>query len=129
MIKHRLIIGAITAALAIGPTVSAAPQDRREEHRNREYHFREGDAKKLREHYHANFRGNDRIEASHRARFVVGGKLPGDWKVRIHHVPEVVLRDMPAVPAGLEIGYLDGYAVVYDPVTLDIVEVLDVWPD
>jgi len=39
-----------------------------------------------------------------------------------------VYREFPPIPAGLEIGYLDGYAIVYDPATLEIVEVLDVWP-
>jgi hypothetical protein len=130
MIRHRLLISAIGVGLAIAPTIVASPvpQERRER-AAREYHFREGDAQKLRDHYRANFRENDRIEAAHRARFVVGGRLPGDWKVRIHPVPEVVLRELPAIPAGLEIGYLDGYTVVYDPATLDIVEVLDVWPN
>ena len=99
MIKHKLIVSAIGVALAIGPTAFGAPQERREERRSHEYHFREGDAQKLRVHYRANFRENDRIEAAHRARFVVGGRLPGDWKVRIHRMPEVVLRELPAIPA------------------------------
>jgi hypothetical protein len=130
MIKYRLIIAAaIGASFAITPVLTAAPQERREEHKSREYHFREGDATKLREHYRANFREGDRIEASHRVRIIAGGHLPGDWKVRIHRVPEVILRDLPPIPTGLEVGYLDGYAIVYDPVTGEVVEMLDVWPD
>ena len=135
MKTYSLLTIAFGASLAMVPYLSAAPQDgpaqrerARPEQAKREYHFRAEDQTRLREHYRTNFREHDRIDAAHRPSFVVGGRLPRDWKGRIHPVPEVVYREFPPIPAGLQIGYLDGYAVVYDPVTLEIVEVLDVWP-
>ncbi len=120
------------AGLLIGPSMLVnarpAPEPQREEHARREYHFRTEDQARLRDHYRTNFREHDRIDVAHRPRFVVGGRLPGDFRARFHPFPEVLLRDLPAIPAGLEVGYVDGYAVVYDPVSLEIVEVLDVWP-
>ncbi len=126
MIKQTLIALAVTAGLTVPVAISvAAPQERREE--RREYHFRDQDGNKLREHYHANFREHDRIEPEHRVVFRVGERLPDHWRERVHPVPEVVLRELPPIPAGLAIGYLDGYAVVYDPATGVIVETLDVY--
>jgi Ni/Co efflux regulator RcnB len=125
------------ATLAVAPSMLAQPaqQDseqreraRPEQQAKREYHFRTEDHARLREHYRTSFRDNDKIDVAHRPRFVVGGKLPGDFRVRFHPLPEVIVHELPAIPAGLEVGYVDGYAVVYDPVSLEIIEVLDVWP-
>ncbi len=134
MKTYGLLTLALGAGLALAPNLAARPQQDAEQRAQpqqakREYHFRAGDQSRLREHYKTNFRANDRIDVGKRPKLVVGGRLPGDWKGRIHPVPEAVYREFPAIPTGLEIGYLDGYAVVYDPVSLEIVEVLDVYPE
>jgi hypothetical protein len=128
MMKHSILIIALGAGLAIAPTVSvatAAPPQR--ERAAAQYHFRAADQAKLREHYQGNFRENDHIDVAHRAGFRVGARLNGDWRARIHAVPEAIVGELPAIPAGLAIGYLDGYAIVYDPNTGEIVETLDVY--
>jgi hypothetical protein len=43
----------------------------------------------------------------------------------MHAVPVALVRDLPAIPPGCAIGYIDGYCVVYDPGTLEIVDVVD----
>src|SRR5437016_1068028 len=116
MKKYSLLTVAVGASLAIAPYLSAQPpkasehrEHERSEQAKREYHFRTEDQARLREHYRTNFHDHDRIDAARRPHFVVGGRLPNDWKVRIHPVPEVVYREFPPIPAGLQLGYLDGY--------------------
>ena len=129
MMKHSILIVALGAGLAMAPAVSvatAAPAPQRER-AAAQYHFRAADQDKLREHYRGNFRESDHVDVAHRAGFRVGARLSGDWKARIHPVPEAIIGELPPVPAGLAIGYLDGYAIVYDPNTGEIVESLDVY--
>ena len=132
--KKYSLATSVGAGLAIATFLAGYPaqaQERerpRQEQAKREYHFRAQDQSRLRENYRSSFRERDHVDVAHRPHFTVGGRLPGDWRARIHPVPEAVYREFPTIPAGLEIGYLDGYAVVYDPATMEIVEVLDVMP-
>lgn len=125
--KKSLVVLALTAGLTIPLSLAYAAPQERQEHKEHSYHFRDQDGAKLREHYRANFRTGDHIDMGRRVHFTVGARMPDDWKTRMHPVPEVIVRELPPVPSGLEIGYLDGYAVVYDPSTAEIVEVLDVY--
>jgi len=60
MIKQSLLAVAVAAGLTIPVSISrAAPQERHEQ--THQYHFRDQDANRLREHYRANFRTGDRI--------------------------------------------------------------------
>lgn len=129
MIKFRFlaaILGAasVTALPVITQVAKAAPQERRE-NQKREYHFRSEDAGKLRDQY----KDIDRIDTAHRnmhrERYVAGGHLPDDWRKHIRPVPAALIRELPPIPRGCEISYIDGYCVVYDPGTLEIVEVID----
>src|SRR4051794_26367359 len=99
MQKNSLLTIAFGMVLATAPQLAAAPQrgpeereHARSEHARREYHFREADQARLRDHYRANFHHRDHIDVSHRPRFVVGGRLPGDWRARFHPVPASVYR-------------------------------------
>jgi hypothetical protein len=130
MTKHSFLAIALGAGLAIGPTVGANPlqgPEQREQRQSKEFHFSPEASSKLREHYKTNFREHDKVDVGHRAGFTVGGRLPDGWKGRIHAVPSAMLAEIGAIPAGLAVGYLDGYAVVYDPGSGEIVEVLDVY--
>jgi hypothetical protein len=130
MTKHSFLAIALGAGLAIGSTAFANPfqgPEQREQRQSKEFHFSPEASSKLREHYQSNFRAKDKVDVAHRAGFTVGARLPDGWKGRIHAVPSAVLADIGPIPAGLAVGYLDGYAVVYDPGTGDIVEVLDVY--
>jgi hypothetical protein len=61
----------------------------------------------------------------YRDHYVAGGHLPDDWKNHMHAVPAALIRELPPIPAGCAIGYIDGYCVVYVPATLEIVDVID----
>jgi Ni/Co efflux regulator RcnB len=89
--------------------------------RARDYHFRDEDAPKLRQHY----KNVERVDVSHRTALVAGAHLTGDWHRRLRPVPVAVVRELPPPPPGYVFGYLDGYCVVYDPTTLLIADVID----
>lgn len=87
----------------------------------REYHFRQEDAPKLREHY----KDVDRVDVTHRTTIVAGARLPGDWHRRMRPVPVAIVRELAPPPPGYVFGYFDGYCVVYDPNTGLIADVID----
>ena len=45
------------------------------------------------------------------------GQLPPGWERRVQPFPYEVERSLPPVPPGCARGYVDGYAVVYEPRT------------
>lgn len=94
--------------------------DQREQHAA-EYHFRQEDAPRLRQHY----KHIERVDVSRRVSLVAGGQLPSDWRPRMRAVPVAVVRELPAPPPGYVFGYIDGYCVVYNPTTLLIADVID----
>ncbi|HLX44622.1 MAG TPA: hypothetical protein VKR43_14350 [Bryobacteraceae bacterium] len=119
-----LIFG--TASMIAIPATSVyaeTPQERA--HQAREYHFRQDDAAKLREHYKDIGHIDKSHREQHRSSYVAGGHLPDDWKKHIRPVPAAMIHELPPIPAGCAIGYIDGYCVVYVPGTLEIVDVID----
>jgi hypothetical protein len=122
-IAAAILSGAMVAVTPVPQAFGApAPQERRDETTAKhEYHFRQEDAAKLKGAY----KGRAKVDMAHRENLVAGGRLPGDWRGRIEPVPQAVIAELPAIPAGCAIGYLDGYCVVYDPGTLEIVDVID----
>lgn len=134
--KSFLLIAISAVALSSAPALRAQErhdqaQDRREDAKDRredradeharEYHFRQEDGARLREHY----KKIEHVDVAHRAALVTGARLPGDWRRRIHPVPAAVIRELAPPPPGYVFGYLDGYCVVYDPTTLLIADVID----
>jgi Ni/Co efflux regulator RcnB len=124
-----LVLGA--ASIAGVPMIAAAAPQQRDADRAAEksgspqYHFRQADTEKLRQ----NYKNAGQVDMDHRnmyrERYVVGGHLPDDWRKNIHPVPANLIRELPPIPAGCAIGYIDGYCVVYSIATLEIVEVVD----
>lgn len=94
--------------------------DRDREH-HAEYHFRQEDTARLRQHYHH----IEKVDVRHRPAYVVGGYLPEDWRHRVHKVPVEVVRELPPPPPGYVFGYMDGYCVAYNPASRAIADVLD----
>jgi Ni/Co efflux regulator RcnB len=116
----RAIVGGAMVAVTAVPTTFAAPQEKREGVKH-EYHFRQEDAAKLKEHY----KGRAKVDWDHREHWAAGGRLTGDWRKHLEPVPAALIRELPPIPAGCAIGYIDGYCVVYDPGTFEIVDVID----
>ena len=65
------------------------------------------------------------IDRAHRPHWVVGGFIDRGQVTYIEPVPAEVIVGFPAVPAGFVWGYWEGYCIVYDPNTLEIVYVVD----
>jgi Ni/Co efflux regulator RcnB len=85
------------------------------------YHFRQEDAPRLRQQYSQ----MDRVDRDRRPHYSAGQHLPAGWNQRIRPVPTSVYRQLPPPPPGYRLGYLDGYAVAYNPTTQIIADVLD----
>jgi hypothetical protein len=84
-------------------------------------YFREEDRPKYYSHY--------RKDADHwngrrdRPAFVVGQPIPHGYAVR--PMPESYWRGAPPPPPGYQYGYYGGYAVLYDPTTRIVADVMD----
>lgn len=128
---------ALTAAatFALSPAAQAqqppGPGGPHAEHRDdgpgrggdRRYDFRDSDRDKLRQHYSKDLK---RVDRGHRPDFRPGQPVPQDFRGRIKPVPANVRRGLPPPPQGYQMGYYDGYTVVYDPVSFTILQVLDI---
>jgi hypothetical protein len=62
---------------------------------------------------------------ANRPRFVVGGFFPWMYVNYITPVPPQVYGYLPPPPPGYQMGYYDGYVVVYDPISYFIANVID----
>jgi hypothetical protein len=84
------------------------------------------------------FRGNDRaylhryylgrlgaINRLNRPRFIIGGFFPYAYISDLSPLPPDVYGYLPPPPPGYDMGYYDGYVVVYDPLTYFIANVID----
>lgn len=97
-------------------------QGRQAPRANAHYHFRQQDAAKLRQHYQAQLAHVDRANRPH---VVSGGTIPTTYVTYIQPVPQDVIVYVEPPPPGYEIGFLDGYIIVYDPNTFLVLDVID----
>ena len=86
------------------------------------YSFRPSDRDRLRRYYAARIRA---INRARRARFIVGGYYPYADIGYLQPIPPDVYGYLPPPPPGYQMGYYDGYVVVYDPVTYFITNLID----
>ena len=63
----------------------------------------------------------------HRQRFYSGGYFPVGYLQYMQPVPAHLLAYLPPVPDGCDIGYYNGYCVIYDLHTLRILSVVDLY--
>jgi hypothetical protein len=86
------------------------------------YGWRPGDRAWLHRYYGRNL---GYVNLATRPRFVVGGFFPFAFIPYITPVPGPVYSYLPHPPPGYQMGYYNGYVVVYDPVTYFIANVID----
>jgi hypothetical protein len=86
------------------------------------YSFRPTDRSRLHSYYAARLRA---INRANRPVFAVGGYYPYADIGYLQPVPPDVYGYLPPPPPGYQMGYYDGYVVVYDPVTYFIVNLID----
>lgn len=92
-----------------------------EKDRNAHYQFK-GDAKaKLRSSY----KGASSVNRSQRVTVVRQEVLPVEVQTRIEPVPVDVVGYLGPAPEGFSYGFVDGYCVVYDPMTFFVIDVID----
>lgn len=106
-----------------GPPPGPGMEHRDDHGGDRHYQFRDADREKLRKHYNGDLK---RVDRGHRPDFREGQPVPQEFRGRIKQVPQNVRRDLPPPPRGYQMGYYDGYTVVYDPVSFTILQVLDI---
>jgi hypothetical protein len=104
------------------PPTSRPPQWGRPPAHRPPYHFRPNDWAYLHRYYSRNL---VYINRSRRPVFVIGGYFPYADIRYITPLPPTVYGYLPPPPPGYQMGYYQGYVVVYDPVTYFIVNVID----
>ena len=104
------------------PPHSRPPQWGRPPHSRPSYSFRPSDRDRLRRYYAARIRA---INRARRLRFMVGGYYPYADIGYLQPIPPDVYGYLPPPPPGYQMGYYDGYVVVYDPVTYFITNLID----
>jgi hypothetical protein len=67
------------------------------------------------------------IYRPHRRLLFSGGYLPGMYLKDMEPIPPTLMKYLPRVPRGFEIGYYDGYCLVYDPEILWILSAIDLY--
>ncbi|HZU28695.1 MAG TPA: hypothetical protein VFA04_24430 [Bryobacteraceae bacterium] len=86
---------------------------------DRERHHRYGDRCFQEEHLRvirAYYRRHD-LPPGLAKRYYRTGELPPGWEKRVRPLPVEVEQELPPPPSGFERGYVDGYAVVFQPRT------------
>jgi hypothetical protein len=68
-----------------------------------------------------------RLNRIHRYRFFAGDYFPRIYLANIQPIPPQLIGYLPPPPPGYAIGYYDGYCLVYDPISLEIVSVIDLY--
>jgi hypothetical protein len=104
------------------PVHGRPPQWGRPPQNRPSYSFRPSDRDRLRGYYAARMRA---INRANRPRFAVGGYYPYADIGYLQPVPPDVYGYLPPPPPGYQMGYYDGYVVVYDPITYFIANLVD----
>ena len=86
------------------------------------YGFRPNDRNLLLRHYGSRLRY---INRARRPLFAIGGYFPYGDIGYISPLPVGLYGQLPPAPMGYQMGYFDGYVVVYDPVTYFVANMVD----
>jgi len=98
------------------------PQWGRPPQRRPAYNFRPNDRDYLRRYYRRNL---GYINRGNRPIFATGGFFPLASISYITPLPVGLYGYLPPAPPGYQMGYFDGYVVVYDPMTYFLASVVD----
>jgi hypothetical protein len=92
---------------------------------DREYHrkhgeacFRENDIRVIHEYYRPRS-----LPPGLQKKLYRTGQLPPGWERKIRPFPVIIEQRLPSLCSGCARGYMDGYAVVYQPRTRVIIDV------
>ena len=127
---RSLMLLVVVGCIALSPQ-SAKARDHDDDHGRKhwrddddDHHRRHGDScfreehlTVIREYYHER-----ELPPGLAKKYYRTGQLPPGWERRIQPFPYQVERSLPPVPAGCARGYVDGYAVVYQPRTQVVID-------
>ena len=119
-----------------GPDRSQEQRGNSNEHRNsntakpnntarqddRHYDFGQNDRSRLQAHYRSSI---NKVDRDKRPSFQAGHEIPRAYRAAITPAPESLRRRLPTPPSGYQIGYYQGYTVVYDPTSFVILTLID----
>ena len=88
------------------------------------YSWGRGGVSRLRSYFREDLR---QVNRWHRRPLFVGTYFPHRHRMYIRPIPRGLMRYLPPVPRRYAMGYFDGYCLVYDPRTLLIVSVVDLY--
>jgi hypothetical protein len=94
--------------------------DVRFDHRAGACYFEPHDVRVIREYYAPRYRA---LPPGLAKKLYRTGHLPPGWERRMEPMPVVVERELPPLSGGYRRGFIDGYAVVYNPGTQVIIDV------
>ena len=80
--------------------------------------FRSEDIRVIYEYYHPRD-----LPPGLKKKYYRTGQLPPGWQKKMRPFPYEIEQHLPPLPDGCERGYMDGYAVVYQPRTRVIVDI------
>ena len=92
-------------------------EDRDRHRRHGDECFREEHLRAIRDYYHER-----ELPPGLAKKYYRTGQLPSGWDRRVQPFPYEVERTLPPVPVGYARGYVDGYAVVYQPRTHFVID-------
>jgi hypothetical protein len=93
--------------------------DRDSDHRAANCYFEPRDVRVISGYYAPRYRS---LPPGLQKKLARDGRLPPGWEKRMEPLPVVVERQLVPVPTGYSRGFIDGYAVVYNPRTQIVVD-------
>lgn len=86
----------------------------------RSCYFQQQDARVLDEYYGPRYRT---LPPGLQKKLYRTGRLPPGWEKKLEPLPVVVEQRLTPLPSGYRRGFMDGYAVVYNPGTQIVIDI------
>lgn len=118
--KSRFISLAVCVALGLIPVSATAAPPQQPKTARVTYHFRSQDKSELQPHYLA---AHPDAANGPRWNWHRGENLPSGWQGQIQRLAAAdIALLVPPPPRGYEFGYYQGWAIVYDPQTGEVLD-------
>ncbi len=95
--------------------------DREYDHRTRGCYFQPQEIRVISDYYAPRYRN---LPPGLQKKVMRTGHLPPGWERRMEPLPVVVERELVPVPMGYRRGFIDGFAVVYNPRSQIVIDVV-----
>lgn len=120
----------ILLSLLAGLLAATGPAALAKDHGKKQKHGKDHDSKYAAAYFHADhirilydYYGPRQLPPGLQKKLYRTGQLPPGWEKKMRPFPEAIDRRLPPLCYGCERGYLDGYAIVYQPRSRLIIDV------